>query len=167
MKHISRWFTLLEILLVLVIIGILLTVTLKFWGNRMQELDVLTLKQQTFDAMESLYRPRLTSNYYQGTTYDQLVLTFTSWTTLSSEYLLHDTVLWTDTVVFPSWVSVDTLSLWGKEEETVRVSFVPYTIDCTANDTVWSDFHFRLQVKNITHCYTFSSACSLVEEKCE
>ncbi len=132
----------------------------------MQELDVLTLKQQSIDTIHTIYRPRLTSNYYQGSTYDRLDLVFTSWTTISSEYLLHDTVLWTDVVSLPAGVSLYDLSLWGKIEETVRLSFAPYTIDCSANDMVWSDFHFRLQIKNVTSCYTFSSSCSLVEEKC-
>lgn len=74
----KKAFTLIEMLVVIVILGILLGMTMKFGGDRIDDLKAQTHKEDFVQRYSSLYAQNLASSYYQSERYHTLRFTFAS-----------------------------------------------------------------------------------------
>ncbi|MEI8090965.1 MAG: type II secretion system protein [bacterium] len=74
----KKAFTLIEMVLVLVIIGILMGVTMKFGSNRITDLKAQSLKDKFVDTYSEVQSQNLASSYHQQYRYTTLTLTFGS-----------------------------------------------------------------------------------------
>lgn len=153
----KKSFTLIEMLIVLVIIGILMAATMKFWSNRIVDLKAQSLKEQFVGYYNDIYSQNLTSSFHNGIKYQHLSLTFTegeplSWLALSS-------------LLFSG------LMLSGQKTTSVQVTFTPYILWCslTSDRTTWSIFTFQTYIPENGKQYCFeikSETCKLIETRC-
>lgn len=161
----KKAFTLLEIIIVLSIISILLTVTLRFWSNRIKDLTYQSTKEQFVATYEQLYSQTLTSNYHNNIRYDTLHITLGSWAKQLS-YRFDNGVVQSSHISEPFILSG--LKLDDKDIENVNISMRPYTLGCTLWIS-WSMLSFTLLVEQIqSYCFTINNdTCKLIEKKCE
>jgi hypothetical protein len=149
------WFTLIEIVMVLVVISILMTVTLKFGADRVKDLNDSTLKNQSLDAITAVLREHSDSNYHEGQAYDSMDIVFVSWAdTIGTEYML-----WGQDVM--SWIVILPAGVHLAGPEHLTVSAVPYTLWCLTKDISWPIL-LSLDIANDIACYTLDTqTCKL------
>lgn len=149
----KKGFTLIEIIIVISIIAILLTVTMRFWSSRIDILKYQAGKEQFVNAYDRLYTQHLTSNYHEWTRYESLTLRLGSsgfnyfWDTGEVQYV---------TTTMPFAIS-------GIDE--TSMVFKPYVVGCDMETGVV----FQLIVdEKKTYCFSIKNdTCKLVEERCE
>lgn len=153
---IFRWFTLLEIVMVLVVISVLMAVTLKFGANRVNDLKNSSLKDQTFDAISTVISEHWNSNYHEGIPYDRMNILFTSW---SSEIVIA--YIWSSETLFSWRVKLPDAVLLSND---FHISLEPYMLWC---DVSWSGY-LSLDVDGVPLCYLVErETCKLTEMPCE
>jgi len=76
-KHYA--FTLIEMLIVLIVMGIMLMVTLYLSGDQIQKVKDKTVKESILAEMQSRYSRNLWSSSFAGTIYDHMDVTFSWW----------------------------------------------------------------------------------------
>ena len=72
-------FTLIEMLIVLIVMGIMLMVTLYLSGDQIQKVKDKTVKESILAEMQSRYSRNLWSSSFAGTIYDHMDVTFSWW----------------------------------------------------------------------------------------
>lgn len=72
----KKAFTLIEMVVVLVVIGILMGITMKFGSNRIVDLRAQSLKDKFVDSYNIIQSQNLASSYHLNTRYTTLTLTF-------------------------------------------------------------------------------------------
>lgn len=77
----KKWFTLIEMLIVIVIIGILLTLSMRISWDRIQILKTKSVWEQVVYNYNNLYAKNLLTNYYERDMYDNMVIRFVWWDT--------------------------------------------------------------------------------------
>ena len=167
-----KGFTLIEILIVIIIIGVLMTVTMQFWSKRIDDLGYQAGREQFLSAYDKLYSQAMTSNYHEGIRYDILHITLSSGeNALSYAYDSGDyqnVSISTPAVI--SWLRAD-----GNIVNDVNLNLQPYTLWCwiVSNDGdeihTWSVVKFGLIVKSQKqYCFSIKNdTCKLIEQKCE
>jgi prepilin-type N-terminal cleavage/methylation domain-containing protein len=81
----KKAFTLIEIVIVLVVISILMTATMKFGSNRIDDLKAQSLKEQFVGYYNDLYRQNLMSSFRDEKKYQTLMLTFQTGTSYRTD----------------------------------------------------------------------------------
>jgi len=74
----KKWFTLIEMLIVIAIIGIMMGITINFWANRIQKLRYQSSKAQFVNSYEKLQSEVLTTNYHYRQHFDTFHIKFQS-----------------------------------------------------------------------------------------
>ncbi|MDR2541138.1 MAG: prepilin-type N-terminal cleavage/methylation domain-containing protein [Candidatus Peribacteria bacterium] len=70
-------FTLMEMMIVLIIMGIITMMTMGITGEQLHKLQQKTVKEAMLTEYQTHYTKNLTSSRYAGTGYTQMITTFT------------------------------------------------------------------------------------------
>lgn len=121
---IKSGFTLLEMAIVLLVIGILMAATMNFGSNRIVDLKAQSAKEQFVGRYNDLYSQNMTSSFRDGQKYQQLTMTFQS----GVRYHVDDG----SSVVDPKLSSITfrELMIDGESVDSADLRFAPYVLGC-------------------------------------
>ena len=136
------WFTLIEIIIVVIIIGILMLVWLGFNQSQLKSLKSNTTIEQIKSDFDTFFLQILNSSSYQGNPYDQAILTLTKWenepikyafSQLSSDSSKTEEKSQTSSFFSPqNWnFQITKLSLDWLEKEELTLIYKPYQLGCS------------------------------------
>jgi prepilin-type N-terminal cleavage/methylation domain-containing protein len=144
----KKWFTLIEMLIVIVIIGILLTLSMRISWDRIQVLKTKSVWEQIVYNYNNLYVKNLLTNYYNWEMYENMVIRFSKWDTKLNYFYdtytnsesSSDNDFWLSEIV--QWWNYEVESVyfnwnWNKSSinnQTAYVIFEPYKIWCKLSD---------------------------------
>ncbi len=163
----KKGFTLIEIVIVLVVIGVLMAATMKFGSNRIVDLKAQSIKEQFVGYYNELYSQNMTSSFRDGKKYETVKVVLDTWI----YYKIDD-------------VAVPNVSLSDMEIRNLRfesewnsfamaeLSLVPYKLWCDITDGTdsWNDLYFDLFIPENGKQYCFeitAETCKLIETKCD
>ena len=183
----KKWFTLVEMLIVIVIIGILLTLSMRISWDRVQILKTKSVWEQVVYNYNNLYAKNLLTNYYSWNMYDNMVIRFSEWDAklyyrykmYSDEKTAQDNNPWLSEVV--QWWSykVDKLYFEGNDHPVneAYAVFEPYKIWCVLSNTSQNNennsSYKKLKIDllvntNSRYCFEISKdLCKLQVVNCE
>ncbi len=129
----KKWFTLVEVVVVVTIMWIILSMTVFFWADYLKDLQLRTEKEALLNKINYTLSYVKSSNYYQGEQFSYIdILLFGSWATT---LLDGGGAFWEDVELVRS-----DLVLSGTSD-TIRVT--PYSRSCLDvvnwQDMVWFD----------------------------
>lgn len=163
----KKAFTLIEMVIVLLIIGILMAATMRFWWNRIVDLKAQSIKEQFVWHYNDLYSQNMTSSFRNAQKYDTLMLVFTT----GMIYRLDDGPLMNN-LTLPN-LELKNLRFWVEEISfpMANLLFIPYHLWCSINNGphTWNVLYFDLIIPENGKQYCFeiiSQTCKLVETKC-
>ena len=162
----KKAFTLMEILIVIVIIGILLAVTMRFWSGRINDLKAQSYKEQFVSYYNELYSQNMTSSFRDATKYKQLNILFSSGISYQLDGVRPASASDFSSLLFRDFL----LDSWAASS--VQLQFVPYELWCgisspTATGAVVS-FHAYMPENGKQYCFEIASeTCKLIEKRCE
>jgi prepilin-type N-terminal cleavage/methylation domain-containing protein len=162
---IKSGFTLIEIILVIVVITILMTATMKFGSNRIIDLKSQSLKEHFIGYYNELYSQNITSSFRDQTKYQTLTMTFKT----GFQYYTNNNV----PIIEPKFSVIEFTGLMLDTQllSSVDITLVPYVFGCTiaSAGTTGDLFSFRLLVPENGKQYCFeiaSETCKLIEKRC-
>ena len=182
----KKWFTLIEMLIVIVIIWILLTLSMRISGDRIQILKTKSVWEQVVYNYNNLYAKNLLTNYYEWEMYENMVVRFSEWDTklyyLYNKYSDGESTVDNDSrlsEIVQSWkYKVEKIYFnWNKSINTnsAYVVFEPYKIWCALSNTypdygnvLYNKLNVELLVNiNRKYCFEISSdLCKLEVVDC-
>ena len=138
----KSWFTLIEIIIVVIIIGILMLVWLGFNQSQLKSLKSNTTIEQVKSDFDTFFLQILNSSSYQWNPYNQAILTLTKWETepikyafsqLSSDSLKTEEKSQTSSFFSPqNWnFQITKLSLDWLEKEELTLIYKSYQLGCS------------------------------------
>ncbi len=162
----KRAFTLIEIVIVLLVIGILMAATMRFGSGRIVDLKAQSLKEDFVGYYNELYNQNMTSSYRDKIQYKNLIITFESGVWYQTDYNAIVLSSKLSDVVFRNFM------LDIKQASNVQIHLVPYQLWCTftSQDITGNIFLFQLYVPQNGKQYCFeikSETCKLIETKCD
>ena len=182
----KKWFTLIEMLIVIVIIGILLTLSMRISWDRVQILKTKSVWEQVVFNYNNLYAKNLLTNYYDWKMYENMVVRFVAWDTklhyfyeiFSNKETAQDNDPWLSEIVQWGSYKVDKLYLDESNNPVneVYLTFEPYKIWCVLSNNLGNeDTHSYKKLKidllvnsNNRYCFEISSdLCKLQVVNCE
>lgn len=172
----KKWFTLIELLIVIVIIGILLALTLWISGKRIQILKNKSVQEQFTYTYNSLFSRNLLTSYYNGQTYSQMTIHLTSGENKISYCYLKtdweeicdiDNIQWGKYLIKElsfSWIFTPFLS--------GDIIFKPYVLWCTLLNNLgntWEILNIKMTINDDQdYCAKINSnLCKLEKIDCE
>ena len=135
--NVKRAFTLLEIIIVIIIIGILMAATMRFGGGRVSFLNNKNVKEQFVSNYDQLYSDNMLSSYHLGEIYTTLNIDFVSWSSwFDYTYIKHDgSEISTDfSMIEAGSYFIKKIEVWGHERDELNIEFIPYVLGCVIND---------------------------------
>ena len=169
----KRWFTLIEILIVIVIMSILLALSLGISSGRVQILKEKYAQEQFVSTYNTLFSRNFLTNYYDGVLYNNLVIQMEEW----KQWFMYsyntgvDNVIATGTTNIEWNIVVNDLS-WRNNSSlySVDIIFKPYEFGCTLSwwNETWNLLNIKLLVDNKkNYCYQINSnLCRLEKIDC-
>ncbi|HRX64053.1 MAG TPA: prepilin-type N-terminal cleavage/methylation domain-containing protein [Candidatus Absconditabacterales bacterium] len=137
MKKKIKAFTVLEIVIVIVIVGVLMGATMKFGGDRIGFLNQKNIKEQFLSSYENLYSQNLLTSYKNKKIYNKLELNFEK----GSNHIGYQYLGYNDDLIFSGRTFVDggdyqisQLFLDGEEQDLIKVYLKPYDISCDLDE---------------------------------
>ena len=159
-------FTLIEIVIVLLVIGILMWATMRFWSNRITDLKAQTIKEQFVGRYNNLYSQNMTSSFRNGQKYEKMTVVL--WQPF---FYLLDAVSFIEPTI--TWYLLTNFRFQpeGSPFATANLVFTPYKLWCDIvdNDNPWDRVYFDFNVPENGKKYCFeipSETCKLIETKC-
>jgi prepilin-type N-terminal cleavage/methylation domain-containing protein len=165
------WFTLLEMLVVLVIISIILWMTMYLGSENIFRLRYKTTKEDFLSTFNLFYTNSLESNYINQNRFDNLDLGLFSWKNrISYAYIwssLNQTWEKKTNLLEISDIKIDS---WVVQNQ-VSINIKPYKLWCDIKDITnhtWSRLDFKIIVNKVkTYClYLLSQNCKIKEQMC-
>lgn len=162
----KKGFTLIEMMVVIVIIGILMAATMKFWSGRITDLKAQSLKEDFIWWYNEIYSQNMTSSFRDGVKYSTLSIGFQSWTWYQINWwapVLADKL---------SSITFRSLMIDGKSTDIAYLHYLPYTLGCSITSSRWDTGDmFSLQVyvpeNGKQYCFEITSeTCKLIETRC-
>lgn len=154
----KKAFTLLELVIVLVVIGILMGVTMYFGSNRIVDLKAQSLKDQFVDNFAAVQSQNLASSYHGEERYTTLEIALTENSIMAS----YDGSGSRELLPEPQNMKLKNIT-W-----TPTLSLTPYQIWCAldGSDAAWLSFDLEVN-GNKLYCFTIDlAACTLKEVAC-
>jgi len=171
----KKWFTLIEMLLVLVLIGIITTMTMKFWSKRIQQLRYQSSKSIFVNTYEQLRSSLLSSRFYNTGEIQKFTLQLQSWSGQLNYFysLKNGGTIYQHTPIDPD-ITIQNIHLFNSDKilNSVAIIMHPYMLNCNfehSNSPKWT-LSFELSIKNHKKRYCFiipSSSCKIIEQKCD
>lgn len=164
----KKGFTLIEMAIVLLIIGILMAATMRFGSGRIVDLKAQSLKEQFVGYYNDLYSQNMTSSFRDGKKYQVLTVTFDSgtWYQVDQGPFVIDPKL--------SGLTFRELTLDDQNIDSVNLQFTPYILWCVITSPLqWTTgqvFSFQAYVPENGKQYCFeikSETCKLIEQRCK
>lgn len=170
MKSKKNWYTLLEIMIVLGVIIILLTVTMKFSSSRIDELQSQTSREDFKNNYEELLLSNMSSNYYNGERYTSLDLFFGSWAYGFTYTLINETKeTEPKNGFFDTNQTITKIIADNEEINALHIILTPYTIGCELikENESYQKITLQTETKNQKYCFSISNnSCKLVSIPC-
>lgn len=158
MKSKKNWYTLLEIMIVLGVIIIIMTITMKFSSSRIDDLNAQTSKDDFKNNYEQLLLSNMSSNYHNWERYDSLTITMQSWTN-GFTYLIENE--WWETKTYTGYTEnrqIITRILTNDEEQSaLKIQLTPYKIWCRINNEETTEAMIQIEAKNKIHCFKLTT----------
>ena len=168
----SRWFTLIEILIVILIIAILLALSLGMTWGRVQILREKYAQEQFVSTYNTLFSRNFLTNYYSGVMYENLVVQMKKWDQWFV-YLYNKNSNPIDSgQTNIEWnIAIGNLSWWDYTDlENVEIIFEPYKFWCilSGKNETWSVLDVTLLIDyKKKYCYQIkSNLCRLEKIDC-
>lgn len=153
--------------IVLLIIGILMTASMKFGSNRITDLKAQSTKEQFIGRYNDIYSQNMTSSFRDGRKYEKLSVVMQTGVYYSvDQYVpLNSNILWFEIRNLRFDSNTSPLSR-------ATIQFVPYQLWCelTSEYTTWNllSFEFFLPENGKQYCFEIpSETCKLIETRCE
>lgn len=161
----KKWFTLVEIIMVIVIIAILLSLSMWISGNRVKELKVKSAQEQFVYNYNNLFSKNLLTNYNKWTIYENMIIKMEN----NKDFFLYWYKWYNQTIEdmeftkdFIQWweYSIIDLKLDWNNKDIINIKFSPYVLWCELSD--WNNTWEILEAKaliNTTkeYCFQLSS----------
>ncbi len=157
MKLKKKWFTLLEIIIVISIIVIIMTITMKFSGSRIKELEAQTGKDDFKNNYEQLLLSNMSSNYNGEERYTALYIKIETWSHWFDYRLEQES--W-DMKLF-TWFSdskqiIKEIKINNQTSNIVDIKLLPYTIGCKINDQEGIT-KIKTEIRNKIYCFKITT----------
>lgn len=151
----KRWFTLIEILLVIVIISILLALSLGISWGRVQILREKYAQEQFVSTYNTLFSRNFLTNYYGDKLYSNLVIYMTWWKPwFSYAYNALNGPIYTGQTNIEWNIVVKSLTWDNTHLDSIQISFEPYKFWCKLNNQGYKTLDIALLVDDKkTYCY--------------
>ncbi len=164
-KNAVSGFTLIEMVIVIVIIGILMWATMWFGSGRIADLKSQSVKENFIAHYNELYAQHMTSSSHDGKYYQYMTIQLSS----GLEYSFD-----TGLLSFPdASFQLTNFLLDTKAISSARLLFAPYILGCwirDEDDQEGNMLKFSLSMipqNEMTYCFEISSeTCKLAEVKC-
>jgi len=171
----KKWFTLIEMIIVIVIIAILLALSLWISGNRIQSLKNKSIQEQFAYKYNSLFSRNLLTNYYNWELYDKMTIHLNNeWNSFTYHYKHNEEDIFSDNDGI-QWGKYKVINLHFDWEEnhplqSVDINFEPYVLWCelSGGNKTWQILKVKLYVNdNENYCIKINSdLCKLEKESC-
>lgn len=157
-------------MIVLGIIIIIMTVTMRFSSSRIDDLQVQTSKDDFKNNYEQLLLSNMSSNYHNGERYSKLIIGMQSWFN-GFTYTLEDEVWWSKiyTEFSNNKQIVNKIITETEEQSEIQIQLTPYKIGCeiSTENNSYSQAVIQTQAKNKTYCFTLdTNICKLESISC-
>ncbi len=162
----KKAFTLVEMAIVLLVIGVLMAATMKFWSNRIVDLKAQSIKENFVGRYNDIYSQNIVSSFRNGKQYKKLTLVLAQ----QPLYIVDD-LTFTDKQLTDFQlqdISLDSAS----SVDFTNLIFTPYKLGCEMTDgrTTWDIVRFTFFVPENGKQYCFeikSETCKLIEQHCK
>ncbi len=167
----KSWFTLFEMLIVLITISLILWMTIYFWSENIFKLKYKTSKEEFLSTFSSFYINSLWSNYINQNRFSKLDLNLFSW----NNWILYS-YIWD--ISNQTWekkvnlIQISDLQInnWAIQNQSI-IEIRPYQLWCEIKDNnnhTWFRLDFKIIVnKTKTYClYILSENCKIKEQVC-
>lgn len=168
----KKWFTLIEIMIVMVIIWVLMTMVFRFGGSRLQQLQVQTSKETILWFREDVVNNNRTSSYIGSESYDTVSVSFSEGTSqIDAVYSDNDTVIYQESSTTFQWMWRKLRSDDGQSLSTLTLRYIPYELGCaitTQTDSYsWAVLEFVAAANPHRYCFAIQyQTCSMQEIVC-
>lgn len=172
-----KWFTIIEVLITLVLIGILLGIGVRFNQSYIQDLQLQTYSNQFRQQYQQrLYRSMQTS-YYQNDNFlsthiyinpgspAELISAYTLPTDTPSVWSMNQqNPQYRETLLRQEKISISILS----EDNLIHIRKKPYALSCIINDDDEKEhITFQLTMGTASDCFTIeASTCKIQKREC-
>jgi prepilin-type N-terminal cleavage/methylation domain-containing protein len=173
----KKWFTLIEMMIVIVIVAILLALTLWISGNRIQTLKNKSIQEQFVYKYNTLFSRNLLTNYYNWQLYNKMTIHLVDWENKISYSYKNDNVdiFSEDDNIQWGWYEIKELTFGelsiARELTDVDINFEPYVLWCELSgwNTTWDILKMRLLINdNEEFCIKINSdLCKLERQSCQ
>ncbi len=158
-----KWFTLVEMLIVVIVVGIIMSMTMNMWRQYFNDLEYRQDKESFVWLMDEFLTIARTSSYNMWQRFEALDISFTG-TSLS--WSVTDSIL----DAFGAWREIDTYTLQKSmlvfPSDPLQVRLYPYAIWC---DIIQGGTWFTLVwtiTDDITCFEIFSDVCKIKQITC-
>lgn len=153
--------------IVLLVIGILMAATMRFWSNRIVDLKAQSIKEEFVGYYNDLYGQNMTSSFRNGQKYDTLTVVLTT-----GIYYIVDSVIVPNTKLSNMEIKNLRFVADGTPFDVVNLVFSPYHLWCAISNgsNTWNIIYFDFIVPENGKQYCFeikAETCKLVETRCE
>ena len=138
----KSWFTLIEIIIVVIIIGVLMLMWLGFNQSQLKSLKSNTTVEQVKSDFDAFFLQVINSSSYQGKIYDEATLTLTKWENEPIKYAFSQSSLdfskteeqsQTSSFFSPqNWnFQITKLDVDWLEKDQINLTYKPYQLACS------------------------------------
>ncbi|MFA5748038.1 MAG: type II secretion system protein [Candidatus Absconditabacterales bacterium] len=165
----KRAFTLIEMMIVIAVIAILLTVTLKFGNSRILDLKNQSSKEEFTSFYNQLYSQNLISNYQNAQKYNFMEIYLS--TGIGYSYDGNKDIIYNQ---ISKDINIIGLNISGKQSDKVKLKLLPFKLGCdiinTNTNLTGDSLQFNILVGKTQKKYCFeigSQNCKLIQVNCE
>lgn len=169
---VRKWFTLIEMMVVIVIIAILMTMVFRFGGDRLQQLQLQTSKETILWFREDVINNNRTSSYIGADNYDSVTVEFSDGSSqLHARYSNAGDIIYQESSSIFQWLSWKLWTQDGTILDQLMLRYTPYQLECDISDqtTSYSWAVLALIATANPHRYCFAiqyQTCSMQEIVC-
>jgi prepilin-type N-terminal cleavage/methylation domain-containing protein len=166
-------FTLMEMIIVLVIMGIITLMIIGLTGTQLQKLQRKTVKDSLLTEYQNRYSKNLTSSVFAGKRYGQMIITFTQGSNeMKFAYLTENTPIFTDTFLGDFQVAsiITNPNTLGNAQltDTIDLKLQPYEIPCIIGEGLDEVVLIITMKQQKKYAFSISNkSCRMREVKCD